>query len=159
LALVIALIFGFWLALSIANQFRTTALPINDVLNLIPKWTFFAPNPGQHDYHVVYRDYDGQDQPLSVWCELLVHQRRPISTAFWNPDKRYRKAIIDCCQSIVQDKVENAPLTIPYLLLLNVVMSRFPSAGARSRNYAVIATRRLASTPPELVLLSEMHAF
>ena len=132
-------------------------MPVNDVFNLIPKWTFFAPHPGRHDYHIVYRDYDEHDMPISDWRELLEYSRRPFLSALWHPGKRYRKAVIDCCQSIIQNQAENAPLTIPYLLLLSVVMKKAPADGALGRNYAVIATRRLATTHPELVLLSKMH--
>src|SRR5690348_12432463 len=57
--ILIALFFLGWFILSILNQFGFAwfdKITRHDHFSLLPLWTFFAPNPGQSDYHLIYRD-------------------------------------------------------------------------------------------------------
>jgi len=96
---------------------------------------------------------------ISGWRELVEQNRWKISSAFWNPEKRYRKAITDCCQSILQNNSETLPLTIPYLLVSSVVLGKAATAGARGKNSAVISARRYATKSPDLFFFQRCTTF
>src|SRR5207249_4775889 len=92
----------------------------------IPLWTFFAPNPGVSDYYILFRDrlVNGS---LTCWREVPLSLSRGWSRAVWHPDRRRRKALMDLASALVQfaQKSElGVTLTIPYLLLLDVVSQR-----------------------------------
>jgi hypothetical protein len=134
LVVVLALL---WTFLSILNQFEQLNLPIHrviqklDIFQLLPLWTFFAPNPGQSDYHLVYRDRY-QDNSITDWVELSLSEPRNWYSFFWNPQKRSKKVLSDIASTLVSsiprnnESLEGLMFTTPYLLLLNVVSHQPP---------------------------------
>src|SRR3954470_12564692 len=99
----VALALGGWFVVAVLNQFRFRwfdRVRRRDRLYLLPAWTFFAPNPGRSDYHLVYRDRR-RDGSLTDWREVpLGAPRRPYSCV-WNPRKRARKALSDIVGIVV----------------------------------------------------------
>lgn len=122
-------VFTCWLVITLVWQFpafrtrNTLVSRINRYLKLWPIWTFFAPNPGMFDIHVLYRDVD-EDSKLSKWSEVNIIVERKPHHIIWNPHKRYTKLIVDAVSYI---NGETDPGSIPfskgYLVLLNLVIS------------------------------------
>lgn len=68
----VAFIFALWLLISIVWQFQfksLTAIKEFDFIGIFPNWTFFAPNPGTSDYHIVYR-LAQNETIISEWIEI-----------------------------------------------------------------------------------------
>ncbi|WP_030668429.1 hypothetical protein [Streptomyces cellulosae] len=127
----VAVVLAGWLLLAALAQLGPVwgrlnrYLERNDVLGLIPRYHFFAPQPSVHDYHLLTRtrppggDFGPwQDvtpfQPTWRWWHLA-----------WNPDRRHAKHLIDLAQSLARADAQCSdpatPLSVPYLLLLRHV--------------------------------------
>lgn len=147
-----------WLAVTAVSQIPGRAL--RDPLGLVPRWTFFAPNPGEFDYHLLFRDFDDAELPVTPWREIRAPARRSLLSALWNPEKRYRKGVIDCCQSCVPSRGRNGTVrtSVPYLALLNVVMAEPRVHGAHARAFVVVATKSFAASPADVLIRSDVHA-
>lgn len=139
-----AAFFLAWFMLSAAWQFRTVrehdVVPgVLGAFRVLPIFTFFAPIPGMADYHIVYRDRDGQGR-VSVWREAPVVRRRKVWDFLWNPRKRLHKLVADAINEIKQVRsglVDGDPdadlmsaqlrLTDGYLSLHNLVSAAPPA--------------------------------
>ncbi len=167
--------FGLWLGLSVVAQFhleKFERLRGHDVFHLIPNWTFFAPNPGRTDYHLICRDKHA-DGAVGDWRELpLVYRRQPWSF-LWNPEKRGTKVLTDAVAGILEmvdfhqrrgdslDLIEQLLLIhSPYLLLLNIVMNgEGPPSAITHRQFALVETFGFtAEERPRPILSSPFHA-
>lgn len=99
----VALLFGAWLIASLPNQFRWRwwdRVARYDQLGLLPRWTFFAPNPGRHDVHVIYCDII--EAQIGTWQEI-DHLSSPMATRWlWSPDRFGRKAVTDAANAVVR---------------------------------------------------------
>jgi hypothetical protein len=162
----VAVVLGLWLVLTVVTQFHGSAVDWVqrwDTFRLLPKWTFFAPNPGSTDYYLVYREVRGDS--ISAWRELPFHTSRSPWRWFWYPEKRFSKAITDCTQGILdvarndRTRVEELlPFTLPYLAILNVVSAIRPADGVDARQFAIVEKDGyLAQGPPRLLVASAFH--
>jgi len=121
-------LFGVWFLLSVFVYPPKLNKIIRklDWFSLIPEWRFFAPNPGQHDYHLLYRD-KFQDGSLTQWTEIMLTTQRRWWNMVWNPGKRGNKAFLDTVIEFAQSAISGSDraleLSIPYLTLLNYVSS------------------------------------
>jgi hypothetical protein len=116
-------LFAAWFVLSIFFQVPrfSPKMSFYDPLGLLPKWTFFAPNPGIHDYHIVSRtiedsangDEVSDDRPWEVVRPL---RDTPTVPFFWNPDRRVNKTLSDATNSIlaVLRRSEHGEKVVPY---------------------------------------------
>jgi hypothetical protein len=169
----LAITLTVWFVLSAAGQFsyrRIELLRRWDCFSLIPIWTFFAPNPGHTDYHLIYRDRSA-DGKLGVWTEIPLIARRRWFTALWNPQKRGKKIVSDVLNSfgVFFEHHENARLprdealqlvmlTTPYLIVLNLVSAVPRTLGVQARQFAVVERFGFVSNqPPEPVFVSPFH--
>jgi hypothetical protein len=161
-AIVVA--FALWLVATTVKQFRTPwALRVqrHDWFSVVPQWTFFAPNPGRSDLHVLFRDRLS-DGSLSAWTELDVATARPLRSSVWNPEKRRRKAVHDAIASLASlrpaDVGPEIMVTRAYLMLLGMVCSAEGASNAAFRQFVVVATDRTdAGAPPKVRLKSALH--
>ena len=164
--IVIALLLLVWLVSSILNQFSFAwfdRVRGYDHFSLLPLWTFFAPNPGQSDYHLVYRDKRADDS-LTEWREIEITEPRKPFSFFWNPEKRSKKVISDVVSNIVssipneQETGDVIMLSLPYLILLNVV-THFDGAGQTTRRqFILVETFGFNPTSsPRVILRSDFH--
>jgi hypothetical protein len=156
--------FTVWFLASVVCQIPTRlARVINryDLFRLVPRWSFFAPNPGHTDYHILYRD-SAAGTPISAWRELPV-PGRTLLAMFWNPDKRLRKCLVDCTQQIVATAAatrtaDHMAISIPYLLLLNIVMRQCVNPGVASRQFVIAQSYGFhPARKPEVLVRSEFH--
>jgi hypothetical protein len=158
-----------WLMVTILNQANRTRRWISklsnyDVCGVIPIWTFFAPNPGNTDVHLLYRDR-GRDGETTHWRDIQL-ERRNSALEFWNPRRRIGKGVVDVVpdltanlsdeprQSIDKRKV----LEFPYLLVLNYVCHQSRDFRAETRQFAVARTRGFSTeSDPDILFLSAFH--
>ena len=155
-----------WFLLSAINQlFHGRAIKkikARDLFSLIPIWTFFAPNPGTTDYHLLYRDRS-IDGSLSPWREMEGPQAG-AGKALWNPHKRVRKSVHDMCTSLEKmsykypDIGKWLMLQVPYIALLMHVCSMPVSSLTARRQFLVCRTRGVPPAgKPEIVFISLLH--
>lgn len=169
-----AAVFSLWFGASVVNQFSTdrlSAFKRLDALNVLPVWTFFAPNPGHSDYHAINRDRL-KDGSITAWRDALPIPRQGIVSAFWHPRKRRTKVVGDAVGLVVEivaqaQKQQRPPVSIerallitePYLVLVNVVAygaKHNPSAA--SFQFAIIERVGFGrDTNPVPVIMSPFH--
>ena len=166
--LVIAFL-AFWTLVTILNQSERTRPLISrliayDICGLIPIWTFFAPNPGNTDVYLLYRDRD-EDGGVSPWRDIQL-ERRKSCLSFWNPRRRIGKGVVDLAPDLTSNTnyEPQAPvskkkvLEFPYLLLLNYACQQPADFRAEMRQFAVARTRGFGTeSEPEVIFLSAFH--
>lgn len=164
--LAVGSVFAVWFILSVINQFGFRwfdhMLEI-DYFSLIPYWTFFAPNPGQTDYHLVYRDRL-PDGSTTSWREVVLTEPRGLISFIWNPKKRSKKVLSDVAMSIARI-VRTDPRTeqfvivsFQYLLILNYLTKSLPAPAGVERQFAIVETAGFfREGPPSVVLRSDFH--
>jgi hypothetical protein len=127
--------FGAWLVLTAVCQHPDRnfdrARDLDPAPGLIPDWRFFAPNPAQHDVHVLHRVVlpSGETTEWALSSEVAT---RSWSNFAWLPDRRRDKGMFDICVGMGRIIQSGTGLTesAPYQLLRNFV------AEAVSRSYA-----------------------
>jgi hypothetical protein len=165
----VIIIFGSWMLISILNQHKrlrrlVSRIVDRDICSLIPIWTFFAPNPGCTDVHILYRDRDSEGG-IGAWREVEFGGRNAWHE-LWSPKRRISKGIIDIVPDLTRDTdyTPKAPVSkqkvlgFPYLLLLNYVCAQPVDFQARMRQFAVARTSGFGTeSEPEVVFLSAFH--
>jgi len=167
-------LFSSWFVVSVVHQLSTRAgkaVRRHNTFGLIPGWTFFAPNPGTIDYRFVYRD--GTDEAFSAWREIEWCRPRVWAHAFWHPDRHRTKLVLDYINALVitvkeidqmglpeEDAQLSLLVSVPYLALLNIVMTMPRVDGGTFRQFALIEQRpSQSSDSPRVILCSRPHPF
>ncbi len=155
-----------WFVASIIHQFRFDWWKFFirfDIFNFLPNWSFFAPNPGKHDFHLVYRAWI-QDQP-SPWQEIVTLSGNWYLRWIWHPSRYPTKALSDLTYGLYRaiynsngDKTM-VMFSSSYLSLLNLVMSQSPLEGTdHYRQFAIVVTQGFKEGRHiEIKFLSELH--
>ncbi len=146
-AIAVAGAFAFWFLLSTLNQFNGMSQAVRriDGLHVVPRWTFFAPNPGTSDYHLLYRPLD-EDRKPGAWVEHEL-ATRTLASILWNPHKRLRKGVFDMQQALMslsrKHEIDVLQLTVPYLALLNVSSLELAKASPQAayHQFAIAETK------------------
>ena len=175
-ALVVAILV-VWVVVTVANQRPASRRLVRritnlDICGLVPIWTFFAPNPGDTDVHLLFRDRD-QDGRVTCWREVKLTGRRWI-LHLWSPQRRINKAIVDVAFDLARpdelnEDAKPAPdgpklvnkqrvLSFPYLLVLNYVSSLTGDFGAVERQFVIARTPGMRGrSAPDVRLVSAFH--
>jgi hypothetical protein len=123
---VLCALFGAWFVMSIFFQVPRYSLKMSryDPLGLLPKWTFFAPNPGIHDYHIVRRiaanAFESSEAPapheVASWQNIRPLGDTQSIPFLWNPDRRIKKTLSDATNSIISvlRRSKNGGDFVPY---------------------------------------------
>jgi len=166
LAVIIGALLFICFLFSILNQFSfpffRRAIAQHDRFMLLPKWTFFAPNPGCTDYRLLYRDYDEDEQP-SKWEEVMSVRRRSWSDAIWNPDKRSSKGLFDLGQAllIISQEINDPRVlmtTVPYIALAHYIDSLPHQSSVKYRQFVIVQTHGIfTESAPDVLISSGMH--
>jgi len=160
----IAAVFVAWWAVSALNQVHSGALTVrlrrHIPLNLIPLWTFFAPNPARADSRLVWREERGGE--WGAWRELHVGFAPARSRWLLNPELIQNKAVADLVSSLLRVRPamrdRTALLSSAYVSLLNVVVAQPRRTGCSSIQFAVVRTARAsAARRVEVAFVSEVH--
>lgn len=153
--------FGAWLLLTIFWQFdyfrkKSSFFRKINTFNTLPIWTFFAPNPGMYDTHILYRDKK-TDGALTDWQEVSLLEERKFYHFIWNPKKRKTKLAVDAISEIKSIKIlgdkdslddslvsQQVKFSKGYLLLMNLVF-QYPkiSDDSTSRQFIVLDASHL----------------
>lgn len=155
--------FAIWSALCIVVYLPkiNTFIRNIDYFALIPEWRFFAPNPGRHDFHLLYRDKFA-DGSLTEWTEIAPILHRRLLNMLYNPNRRRNKALFDCTQEFskhvnVGDRA--LELAIPYLALLNYISCIPRSISPGFTQFLIMySAGSLTEKDPEILYISKFHA-
>jgi hypothetical protein len=101
-------IFVIWAILSVLSQSTTkikNKLKKNDLLNILPNYKFFCPNPIRHDYFLYYRKVM-QDSSWSDWEKMSVGKKTPMLCLLWNPLKKERKVFYRMAKDLKRKKTQ-----------------------------------------------------
>ncbi len=127
-----------WLALTVAANLPQvgTRLRLYDPLDLLPAWTFFAPNPGVVDPALFVQDIF-PDDTTSPWRVAWIERPsrfRPV----WRPGKRTAKLVSDCTSTVrVAAAMEDETLTAAFLILASVAAVRGHEGGAVQYRFGI----------------------
>ncbi|MEU7132152.1 hypothetical protein [Streptomyces sp. NPDC046261] len=132
-----------------------------DVFGLIPRYHFFAPRPGTHDYHLLIRTRP-HGGTFGAWREVTPGQPRHWWNAVWNPDRRHHKHLFDLGTTLARTDPGCADpataLSVPYLLVLHHVTTLVePAEGAQVQFLIARSAGHRPAEPPEGVFLSRAH--
>ena len=158
-------VFSVWFLLTIAFQKNNRLSRLTtrfDRFTLIPKWSFFTPDPGASNYHLVYRSRD-DETTVSPWSELNLSPRG-VLFPLWNPRKRYREGMIELFQllalSSINCSAERLQFTAPYIILLDVARKRLGGSLSAQAFYqfALVETRgQSGASAPRVRFYSLTH--
>jgi len=164
--------FSIWFVCTVICQFKgKSAIFLRryvDLLNIIPLWTFFAPQPGKSDYHLLYRDKN-TDEIIGEWTELEISVERNWFNFIWNPQKRKKKILADIVQSLVaiiaryQKEKEDARkflmYTLPYVMILNTIIQEDSKIKEPFYRQFMLAESSgyLEDRAPSFILVSKFH--
>lgn len=173
---------GAWTVAVILNSFPrgSTILEANlgPLVMLVPKYNFFAPNPGVTDYRLLYRNRRVDDS-LTSWQHIDEVDRVPDRFGWaWNPHYNYTKVVTDvteplkkACSDSVEDassddeaqgelvaiENESVEISVMYLTLLEYVSARDHSELAEAVQFMIMRDSRQMETP-EPVFISNFHS-
>lgn len=163
--LIIYSFLGLWFLFSLLSQSHSSkmskALRRVDTFGLIPSWTFFGPNPGTTDYHLLFRTYLSTGDH-GEWKELKLYEGWTWYAWLWNKNKRKQKAISDAVSALVQLSEQMKPQglksTIPYLMILNYVSGIGHSPFMNQTQFMIMDSQGYYSeNQPNVLFISERH--
>jgi len=112
---------------------------------------------------LVYRDRMA-DGSITEWREIDITEPRKLFSFVWNPEKRSKKVLSDVVSSIVssipseKEFLDALMLTIPYLIILNVVSHIDGGNETTHRQFILVETFGFNPTgEPRVVLRSDFH--
>ena len=162
--IVFAILFAIWLILTVAIQFDTSftsTLSQCDVLGLLPKWTFFAPNPGHTDIRVLVRF--GSSSGLTSWYELWLSSRiddsRISVRGLFNPYRRVEKFLFDFRNALIEPATTptQVRMSSEYIALLTISEMVARSRGAETVQFMLAETNYTLHSQFSVVMISDMH--
>ena len=161
-ALIIIILSGYFIIV-LYGHFDTDNAITNhmDSFGLVPKWNFFAPTPGIHNFYLLYR-YQHANGIVGKWNSLydLEAYRKP--TCFlWNPKRRIRKALFDLFATLIledpstEENRKLIRLSIPYLIILKKVSSLSAPVSAMGVQFLIM--ENFFEGPSKSVFTSDVH--
>jgi hypothetical protein len=157
---------GSWLLATAASQHPHRAfdgLRRFDPVGLgLPNWRFFAPEPAQHDYHVLHRVL-AADGTQGEWVETSTISPRRWSHVLFFPDRRREKGLFDVASELsglMVDPRIDLTRTVPFELLRNAVELRVRAdhaGGPAPRGFQFLLARHTGhdeEPEPEYLLAS-----
>jgi hypothetical protein len=157
---VVAVLLLGWLVATVAGQFGAKSRWIRSGFLgwCLPEWRLFAPTPGDHDYHLIYRTQSATGE-VSEFTIAEIYAATPVR-ALWNPAGRQQKMQRDVVRRLLAEarssQQENAPELLPYRLLLGVVWRVCGGGQVSGVQFAVL--RETPRKSLDLVFLSSWHA-
>ncbi|HSX38726.1 MAG TPA: hypothetical protein VLE95_07870 [Chlamydiales bacterium] len=131
------------------------------VMSFIPTWSFFAPTPGMHDYHLLYRGINDNGE-VQDWREAYpIKEKRGRFSFIWHPDKKFLKSLMDLVHelirfSIVSDDKKQICISVPYLHILNYVTFLASEKSIKKVQFMILSSSRLYDYNVEF--LSSAHS-
>jgi hypothetical protein len=163
LALVVAAL-SAWLVATAVAQFWTLPWVARwkayDLAEVVPGWSFFAPNPGSSDAELLYRD-EQVDGALGPWTAIRF-ARSTLLRALWNPDKRRRKSLHDLSAALLGEagtglERNEVILGSAYLTLLYYVSMAPTGPMSAKRQFILARSFGDHGGSPQIVFISAWH--
>lgn len=160
-----------WLALSVLGlvfvlsavcQIRWSGekrLRALDLFSWLPSYNFFAPNPGVHDFHLLYRDRLPQGG-VTGWRELPLTRGRGWLDCLWNPGRRCKKALYDAAGDMLGASAKGLDIrwSASYLLLLTYVSGLPRLHEAEGTQFLIMrSSPATPEVPPREIMHSDFH--
>ena len=159
---------GLWFAASVLHQAPPRwwmRVKKFEHFPLVPRWTFFAPRPGRHDQHLVYRDI--VDGVAGQWLQVYAGDFRPVRRCLFNPTRFRQKALFDLVNRLRAGRNEFArfgldarsvQLSAGYMALLALVAAQPAPVRPCLRQFAVARTAGHGSGRTlQILYISESH--
>lgn len=160
--------FGLWFVASVLYQAPPRwwlRVKKFDSLRLVPRWTFFAPRPGRHDQHLVYRDI--VDGVAGEWHEIESSEFRPALRWLFNPTRFRQKALLDLVNRLKAARREfsgfgldgrSLQLSAGYMALLAWAIAQPAQREPCLRQFAIASTAGHGATRTmKILFVSEAH--
>jgi len=157
---VVAVVLLVWLAATVAGQFGVRSRWIRSGFLgwCLPEWRLFAPVPGDHDYHLIYRTQSAAGE-VDEFAIAALYARTPVR-ALWNPAGRQQKMLRDVVRRLLAETrsapADAVPQLPPYRLLLGTVWRVCRAEEVAGVQFAVL--RETPRKSLDLVFLSSWHA-
>ena len=165
--LIVMIFFSSWFIVTIVRNIPSRFLPAqcqkllcySTLTRFIPSWRFFAPTPGIHTYHILYRD-QSIGRHMSKWHEILFNTKNRLYPV-WNPSKTFNKAIIDIIfelsqsSEVLKGHPEMIKVSIPYLTILAYISGIPRLSQPLATQFLLI--RSSPTSGYEIVFLSDLH--
>lgn len=162
--LTVAVLGGWWIVSAICQLpfERFERIRLWDPWNLIPQWTFFAPNPGIYDTHLLYRS-QLSNGTFTEWAEVTLLEPRRQIHAVWNPNSRQEKVLFDAISELKGLAEHFSPVSlqtsIPYLTLLNFTSNLPRLQEAVGTQFLIVESSGIElEEEPSMLFLSGLHA-
>jgi hypothetical protein len=157
-------ILAIWLLLSVLAQIPSPIadeIRYLDLFGVIPNWSFFAPRPASHDWHLLFRDYLA-DGHVSPWTETQIPERNPFFCFIWNPHRRQQKALSDAVTILLKNvgivDPERLQLSVSYLLLLKYISLVPRTQTALATQFLIMKAEGPTDPGPRPVFISNTHS-
>jgi hypothetical protein len=129
---------------------------------VLPNWRFFAPEPAQHDFHVLHRVLTADGEQVG-WEETTPITTRRWSQALFFADRRQEKSMFDVANELVTVMAKpnvDVTKTVAFELLRNRVERKVLetyASGPRPRGFQFLLVRHTGhdeSEQPDYLLSS-----
>ena len=169
-----SIIFSFYLLLVVLTCLYQLDFPrlqhflsLINVFRILPRWTFFAPNPGVSDYHLLFRTKNKSGE-VSPFVSIPLRNKKSLLNAFWNPHKRAQKALNDFVQEIRrwiarenfnEETQHLIKLSFSYVVTLHYCTELIRKSGdVESVQFTILETFGYSElAEPRLILNSDFH--
>jgi len=159
-----AVLISGWIALTALNHLPVVSKWLGrlDVGRVLPKWSFFAPNPGMHDYILAFRTFSVEGGS-SNWRNTELRDCRPRWASIWNPHRRESKALNDIVQTIRRNldgdfDEKTIPLSTAYLMVLAYVNNQAAIVpGAQRIQFVLLQSTGHQDRALDVAFLSQIH--
>jgi hypothetical protein len=158
-----SIFFGLILLLTFLREFKVgddflSRFPT--LRHFVPAWSFFAPTPGMHDYTIMYRRSNYNDEVEDWITEFTPSEKRSRGCFLWNPEKRFAKALLDIIQDLmnISNTTKNEKqilLSVPYLQILNYISAQAKSESAKKIQFMILTSSRISDY--KVIFTSEFH--
>ena len=161
-------VLGVWFLLTAVIQLPTKRLKAirryEPTGHLLPGWNFFAPKPIVADIELLYRHVpaDRACSEPTDWAPAAPPQANTLATLFFNPGRRTRKVVFNCCHRLLEAQVlpesreDELTLSVPYILLLDRVSALCP--GSQAVQFRIDLVRHFDAADSKTAYQSLKHA-
>jgi len=159
MCVLIAIFLFCLLSLSLLREIPSTGKLLERfsvLMSFVPTWSFFAPTPGMHDYHLLYRGIS-EEGAVQEWQQAhSIKEKRGLCSFVWHPNKKFLKALMDLVQELtrfsiaVNDK-KQIYLSIPYLHILNYVTFLNHDESVKKVQFMILSSSRMYDYNVEFV--------
>ncbi len=162
--IIVSFICSVWVILTIIGQFNWKVfqrLLSFDRFNLVPQWTFFAPNPGSTDIHLLMRF--GEGQILSKWHETPLtaeyQEKFRWIRGLFNPYRRFDKMLFDFTNDVrsSKDKLSQVRHLSEYILILRFLEMLAYQYNAKTVQFMLVGSNMTLLEDIEVIILSDVH--